>query len=124
MTSATLLVRGWYVLEGKDLGQDTPSCHSACHAESPGLTSWVTNLLGDRALNIFPLINMHVPCESLLSMKRKLGKSLYIKAKNAGRFSFCLELSEKRNPDDLENPNVYHLNGDHVQSFPYRKWLQ
>lgn len=65
---------------------------------------------------------MHVPHESFLSMKRKLGKSLYIKAKNAGRFSFCLELSEKPNPDDLESPNVHHLNGTVIMfSFSIQK---
>jgi hypothetical protein len=69
------------------------------------------NLLGDRVLNIFPLINMHGFHESFLSMKRKLGRSLYMKAKHAGRFSFCLELSEKPNLDDLESSYVHHLQG-------------
>lgn len=50
----------WSMLKGKEFSQDSPSCHCVLNADSPELPSCVMNLLGDRVLNIFPLINMHV----------------------------------------------------------------
>lgn len=48
MTSVTGLVQGWSALEGNDLGRDTPSCHSARSADSPGLTDILVDELAGR----------------------------------------------------------------------------